>query len=85
MSDCKISPAMELKDKPHVSLKIKIAFQYDAYRPLQWPSPWGGGGGVSVHGVSASAGVYQGPNTPVNRITDRCKNITLPQLLSGRY
>ena len=41
------------------------------------------GGGVSVHGVSVqggylSRGVWQTP--PVNRITDACENITLPQL-----
>ena len=49
--------------------------------------------GLSAHGVSAR-GVYaqrsvclEGclPDThPVNRITDRCKNITLPELHCGR-
>ena len=34
-------------------------------------------GGVCPGGVSAQGGVCQ---TPLNRITDRCKNITLPQL-----
>ena len=39
----------------------KNAFQYDAYRPLRWPSAGSGGicpgGGVSVQGVSAQRGV----------------------------
>ena len=45
-------------------------------------------GGVCLGGVSTQgdgvcqAGVCQTP--PMNRITDRCKNITLPQLCCGR-
>ena len=40
--------------------------------------------GVSAWGVSAQGGVcLMGctPPAPVNRMTDRCKNITLPQTL----
>ena len=42
-------------------------------------------GGSAPGGVSALGGVYSGgcevpPFPPVNRITDACKNITLPQL-----
>ena len=37
-----------------------------------------GGGGVSVQEVSVQ-GVYVREGISVNRITDRCKNITLPQ------
>ena len=73
----------------------KNAFQSDAYRPLQWPSGGGGerGGGVGVwsaYGVSAREGVCGGgaevsARPPLNRITDRCQNITLPQLRCGRF
>ena len=51
--------------------KCKYAFQWDAYRPQQRPSP----GGCQLRGVSASGGGDEA-DTPVNRITDRCKNIT---------
>ena len=36
-----------------MSLENKNAFQYEAYRPLQWPS--GGGGVVSAWGVVPEA------------------------------
>ena len=53
------------------------------------------GGGVSAEeGVSAQGGVCRGEgclpggeckaDPPVNRMTDRCKNFTLPQLRCGR-
>ena len=43
--------------------------------------PWGGvaslrGGGASLRGVPQEVASW---NTPVNRIIDRCKNITFPQ------
>ena len=38
-------------------------------------------GGVYPRGVSAQEGVA---DPPVNRMADRCKNITLPQLRCGR-
>ena len=38
--------------------------------------------GVSTRGVSAWWGVCQTP--PMDRMTDMCKNITLPQLRCGR-
>ena len=38
-------------------------------------------GGVSVQGVSAYGGCLSKVTPPVNRITDRCENITFPQLL----
>ena len=41
-----------------------------------------GGWGVFPSGVSAS--VHAGIHPPVNRITDACENITLPQLRCGR-
>ena len=37
------------------------------------------GGGVCLGGAGVCLGVYTSP-PPVNRITDRCKNITFPQL-----
>ena len=39
------------------------------------------GGGESARGVSAGGypSISMGQTPPVNRITDRCKNITLPQ------
>ena len=50
--------------------------------------------GVSAQGVSAGKclpgecvsqhALRQTPPSPVNRMTDRCKNITLPQLRCGR-
>ena len=42
--------------------------------------------GVCLRGVSAYAVSAQGSvcHTPVNRITDACENITLPQLRCGR-
>ena len=52
-----------------------------------------GGMGVSGPGVSALGGVWSRGGVwsqgvcevpPVNRITDACKNITLPQLRCGR-
>ena len=46
---------------------------------------WRGGGlprGCLPGGVSAGGEVSARP--PVNRITDRCQNITLPQLRCGR-
>ena len=52
------------------------------------PCPWSvcPGGclpkGVSTKGVSARGCVWQTP--PMNRMTDKCKNITLPQLPCGR-
>ena len=49
---------------------------------------WPGGVSAPVHagicllgGGGVSAPVHP---SPVNRMTDRCKNITLPQLLGGR-
>ena len=49
------------------------------------------GGGVYQEGVSAQGGVSPGVSTqggvwhtPMNRITDRCRNITLLQLGCGR-
>ena len=36
-------------------------------------------GGVPAHGVSLPGGVLAQVLPPVNRMTDRCKNITLPQ------
>ena len=40
---------------------------------------------LGVHGRGVFvAGVWH-PCPPVNRMTDRCKNITLPQLRCGRY
>ena len=48
----------------------------------------GGGlprGEVSVQGMSAQGPQMWLPDTlSVNRMTDRCKNITLPQLRCGR-
>ena len=44
--------------------------------------------GVSVQGISVQEESLSGrPPSPVNRMTDRCKNITLPQTLfaGGRY
>ena len=64
----------------------KNAFQWDAYCPLVDRIP-----ACTVGGVYLSGGVYLPggvsawectcPGTPpsVNRMTDRCKNITLPQ------
>ena len=62
-------------------IKTTMHSKQDAYRP-QWPSRGGVGcvcpsvcvcaGGVSAWGVVHST---------VNRITDRCQNITFPQLL----
>ena len=41
----------------------------------------GGGGCLPGGGWSVQGGVYPGGvSPPVNRITDRCKNITLPQV-----
>ena len=64
---------MSLKGKTirynlHVNFKFiwnKNAFQWDAYRPLQWPS----------REVSAHGGVHPRGQTDV------CENITFPQLL----
>ena len=40
----------------------------------------GGGGGLHLEGKgSVSGGVGRPPSPPVKRMTDRCKNITLPQ------
>ena len=43
--------------------------------------------GISVRGVSIQGGlclgVFPDRDSPVNRITDTCKNITLPQLRCG--
>ena len=44
------------------------------------PACYHTGGGVSVQGVSLT----ETPLPPVNRMTDRCKNITWPQLRCGR-
>ena len=70
----------------------KNAFQQDAYRSLQWPSSVGGGG-VCPRGVCQGACTPPWTKTqtppiacwdthppPVNRMTDRGKNITFPQL-----
>ena len=43
------------------------------------PREWG----VCLGDVSQHA-LRQTPHTPVDRMTDRCKNITLPQLSCGR-
>ena len=40
---------------------------------------WEGGGGCLPGGC-----LIDSPFSPVNRMTDRCKNITLPQLRCGR-
>ena len=67
--------------------KNKIAFQQDAYRPLiarisqhalcmGVSGPWG----VCSGGVGIPA-CTEADQSPVNRMTDRCKNITLPQTL----
>ena len=52
---------------------------------------WGGGGAVSAPGGCLLGGGGGGipactetDPPPVNRITDACENITLPQLLCGR-
>ena len=45
------------------------------------------GGVCRGEGMCAQGGVYPGVcgrHPPVNRITDMCKNITLPQLRCGR-
>ena len=48
-------------------------------------SPGGLPGGVSAQGGCLSGGgVCVADSPPVNRITDRCKNITLPQLRCER-
>ena len=56
------------------SLSNKNAFQWDAYRPLQWPSDWGG---CLPRGVSAQWGCLPGGSArgdghppPVDRILD---------------
>ena len=41
------------------------------------------GEGMSAEGVSAQGGMSD-RHPPVKRMTDRCKNITLPQLCCGR-
>ena len=45
---------------------------------------WGVFPGVSVWRVSDQRGAGCLPHPPVNRITDACENITLPQLRCGR-
>ena len=59
------------------------------YHPLQWPSQ--GEEGVSALGGSAQGWVSARGCLPRwggvclgDRMTDRCKNITLPQLCCGR-
>ena len=67
----------------------KNAFQLDAYCPLQWPS-LGGVGGVCLAvgclpvGVCVSAAGGGSARPPMDRMTDTCRNITLPQLRCGR-
>ena len=55
----------------------KNAFQWDAYRPLQWPSD-GGREGVCPGGVCLGGGVHLPPLTEF--LTHACENITFPQL-----
>ena len=43
----------------------------------------GGSLSVSVQGESLSRRYLPDRDPPINRITDRCKNITLPQLRCG--
>ena len=52
--------------------------EWSARRVSAWECPWGCvcPGGVSSRGCGK-------PPPPVNRLTDRCKNITLPQLRCG--
>ena len=49
--------------KPSKHMHDKNAFQYDAYRPLQWPSLGGGyvcfGGCLLLGGVCSGGGVSQ--------------------------
>ena len=56
------------------SLSNKNAFQWDAYRPLQWPSDWGGvsaQGSVCTMGVSSWGSARGGGHPPpVDRILD---------------
>ena len=54
----------------------KYAFQKDAYRPLVDRF---GGGGLHLGGVCIGGSASKGRTSPVNRMTDRCKYITLPQ------
>ena len=63
---------------------MKITDNRDAYRPLQWPPlPWMGVC-VCPGGVHLRTQRQTPPFPPVNRMTDRCKNITLPQTSFAR-
>ena len=77
-------PLLDIKISAAIFSKKKKAFQQDAYRPLQWPSEgvsaWGGGS--LLRGVCPSA-CWDTPH-PVDRMTDACENITLPQLCCRR-
>ena len=73
------------------SILNKFAFQQDAYRPrVDRISQYALRRGGLLWGESAGGEWYPSmhwgrtPLPSVNRITDACKNITLPQLRCGR-
>ena len=69
------------KHRGNVNFNLnKNAFQWDAYHPLQWPS-------LLQHTSPFPRHAHPPAKRPlprVNRITDACENITLPQLRCGR-
>ena len=77
-----------VSEKSYLSTLIKRyfkknAFQWDAYRPLVDRIPACTAQGGVCPGGYLSRGVRQTP-PPVDRMTDMCKYITLPQLHCGR-